>query len=84
MRVTRAVGSGKVKLIEKLIEREELMEQAAGQHASDAGEGPGTTASPASGKKPWQEPKLAFIEPKLTTHGKLEEVTAGFFGGFTP
>ena len=36
-------------------------------------------------KKPWQEPKLAFVEPKLTKHGSLEEVTGqGFFGGFTP
>jgi hypothetical protein len=60
------------------------MDEATGQRASQAGEGPGVTASPASGKEPWQEPKLAFIEPKLTIHGKLEEVTAGFFGGFTP
>jgi hypothetical protein len=37
-----------------------------------------------SNKAPWQEPKLAFIEPTLTTHGTLDEVTAGYFGGFTP
>ena len=37
------------------------------------------------GKKPWEEPKLAFVEPKLTKHGSLEEITGqGFFGGFTP
>jgi hypothetical protein len=60
------------------------MDQATGQHASHAREGPGTAAVPAAGKEPWQEPKLAFIEPKLTTHGRLEELTAGFFGGFTP
>lgn len=36
------------------------------------------------GKQPWQEPKLTFIEPKLTKHGKLEAVTAGFFGPFSP
>jgi hypothetical protein len=35
-------------------------------------------------KQPWQEPKLTFVEPKLIKHGKLAEVTAGFFGGFTP
>jgi hypothetical protein len=35
-------------------------------------------------KQPWEEPKLAFIEPTLTKHGQLEEVTAGFFGGFSP
>jgi hypothetical protein len=60
------------------------MEQSTGQHASHMREEPGTMTSPASSKAPWQEPKLAYIEPKLTTHGKLEEVTAGFLGGFTP
>jgi hypothetical protein len=60
------------------------MDQTSGQQASQAGEAPGSTADPASGKEPWQEPKLAFIEPKPTKHGQLEEVTAGFFGGFTP
>ncbi len=42
----------------------------------------GPTVSLSPEKKPWQEPKLAFIEPKLTKHGKLKEVT-GFFGGFS-
>jgi hypothetical protein len=36
------------------------------------------------GKKKWQEPKLTFIKPKLTKHGKLEEVTGQFFGAFSP
>jgi hypothetical protein len=40
--------------------------------------------SSSGGKKKWQEPKLAFVKPKLTKHGKLEEVTGQFFGGFTP
>jgi hypothetical protein len=46
---------------------------------------PGAIPSPSQDKKPWQEPKLAFVEPKLTKHGALEEVTGqdGFFGGFT-
>jgi len=39
--------------------------------------------SPASARQPWQEPKLAFVEPKLTKHGKLEKVT-GFLGSFNP
>jgi len=34
-------------------------------------------------KKPWHEPKLTFVEPKLTQHGELKEVT-GFFGTFSP
>jgi hypothetical protein len=36
------------------------------------------------GQPSWEEPKLTFLEPRLTIHGRLEEVTAGFFGGFTP
>ena len=44
----------------------------------------GTAAAPAPDKQPWQEPKLAFVEPRLTKHGTLQEVTAAFFGGFTP
>jgi hypothetical protein len=36
-------------------------------------------------KQPWQEPKLTFIEPTLTKHGTLEDVTGqGFFGTFSP
>jgi hypothetical protein len=48
-------------------------------------ERPGAVPSPSPDKKPWQEPKLAYVEPKLTKQGKLEEVTGqGFFGGFSP
>ena len=36
-------------------------------------------------KKPFFEPKLAFIEPKLTKHGDATKITQqGFFGMFTP
>jgi len=34
-------------------------------------------------KKPWEEPKLDFVEPKLTKHGELKNLT-GFFGAFSP
>ena len=47
-----------------------------------AGETP--VSSSRGGKKKWQEPKLTFIKPKLTKHGKLEEVTGQFFGAFSP
>jgi hypothetical protein len=47
-----------------------------------------TQASSFEGKKEWKEPKLTFVKPKLTNHGRLEQVTGGaappFFGGFTP
>jgi hypothetical protein len=50
-------------------------------------EGTGTPLSPPD-KKPWEEPKVAFIEPKLTKHGDLEKITRGrkngFFGPFSP
>lgn len=36
-------------------------------------------------KKPFSEPKLSFIEPKLTKHGDATQITQqGFFGTFTP
>lgn len=34
-------------------------------------------------KLPWQDPKLTFVEPTVTKHGKLEQMT-GFFGPFSP
>jgi hypothetical protein len=47
---------------------------------------PGTAGHVPPGKQPWQEPKLAFIEPRLTNHGRLKDITGqeGFFGGFSP
>jgi hypothetical protein len=43
------------------------------------------TVAPPPDKQPWQEPKLAFVEPKLTKHGELTAVTGqGFFGTFVP
>jgi hypothetical protein len=41
------------------------------------------SGSPAAGEIR-QEPKRTFVEPKLTEHGKLTEVTGQFFAGFTP
>lgn len=35
-------------------------------------------------KRPFVEPKLSFVEPKLVCHGSLADVTAGFFGIFSP
>jgi len=39
------------------------------------------------GKKPFEEPELIFIEPKLTKHGDATKITANdnaFFGSFDP
>ena len=41
-------------------------------------------APDAGGRQPWVEPKLVFVEPKLTSHGELTEVTGVFFGAFSP
>ena len=32
----------------------------------------------------WQEPRLKFIEPKLTERGSVKDLTGGFFGTFRP
>jgi hypothetical protein len=48
--------------------------------------GPGTETSSALSqpKGPeWVEPKLAYLEPKVTEHGELRDVT-GFLGTFSP
>ena len=46
-------------------------------------ENPESARAPRSSKQRWQEPKLAFVEPKLTKQGRLEKVT-GFFTNLTP
>ena len=45
---------------------------------------PGAAALSADDKQPWQEPKLTFVEPKLTHHGTVQEVTGQSFGTFVP
>ena len=36
-------------------------------------------------KKPFEEPKLIYLTPKLTKRGSVQEVTLqGFFGSFSP
>ena len=45
------------------------------------------TMAPQDAKKVWDEPRIAFVEPRLTRHGSLEKVTNGrngFFGQFSP
>ena len=37
-----------------------------------------------SRKKEFKEPKLKFIEPRLTKHGDATKITGAFFGTFTP
>jgi hypothetical protein len=50
----------------------------------DKQEGTGTPPVSPADKKPWEEPKLTFVEPELTKHGKLDKITHGFFGTFSP
>ncbi len=35
-------------------------------------------------KRDFAEPRLTFIEPKLTKHGDATKITAGFIGAFSP
>ena len=35
-------------------------------------------------KKEFTEPKLKFVEPKLTKEGDATKITGQFFGTFTP
>ena len=37
-----------------------------------------------SKKSEWQDPKLEFVEPRLTERGPLKEMAGGFFGTFSP
>lgn len=37
-----------------------------------------------SDKKPFKEPKLTYVKPKLNKQGKVEQVTQSFFGSFSP
>jgi hypothetical protein len=61
------------------------MDKDADRPSHQAQEEQGAPLAPAPGKQPWQEPKLTFIEPTLTKHGTLQELTGqGFFGPFTP
>lgn len=60
------------------------MDKEKGRRLQQEQEESGSASSPSPDKKPWQEPKLAFVEPKLTKHGELERVTSGFFCVFEP
>ena len=55
------------------------MEQEPVQRTARVQAEPGAAAPSAEDKQPWQEPKLTFIEPKLTHHGWMQEVTGQFF-----
>jgi hypothetical protein len=61
-----------------------LMEQQPNQPTAHAHEDPHTAAGSGGHKQPWQDPKLTFVEPKLTYHGTVQEVTGQSFGTFLP
>ena len=45
---------------------------------------PPSLAIEAGEKQPFVEPKLTFVQPKLTKQGEAFTVTAGFFQTFSP
>ena len=55
------------------------------EQSAESRQGTGEAAADGSrDRQSWEEPKLTFLEPKLTKHGTLEEVTSAFFNSFTP
>ena len=60
------------------------MEERAVQHRSLRWEETDAAAVSIENKQPWLEPKLAFVEPELTHHGTVQEVTGQSFGTFVP
>ena len=60
------------------------MEEQTVQHTTCCHEGPDAPAISIENKQPWQEPKLTFVEPKLTHYGTVQEVTGQSFGTFVP
>jgi hypothetical protein len=57
------------------------------EQSAESRQGAGEAAADGSnGQQLWEEPKLTFLEPKLTKHGSLEDVTAAepFFTTFIP
>jgi hypothetical protein len=60
------------------------MEQRPMQGTSQRHDKPEAAAPAIEARQPWQEPKLAFVEPKLTHHGTVQEVTGQSFGTFEP
>lgn len=52
--------------------------------ASPAPEGAERPAETPAGKLPFIPPRVQFVQPTLTRHGSLADVTAGFFGIFSP
>ena len=46
--------------------------------------GPPDDACRSTRKPEWVEPRLEFVEPRLTMHGDLQRVTGAFFGTFSP
>jgi hypothetical protein len=66
------------------VESKETMAQDALQHMIPPQEETDATPSSPPDKHPWQAPKLTFVEPKLTPHGTVQEVTGQSFGTFPP
>jgi hypothetical protein len=60
------------------------MEEQSVQRTAHPDEEPGAAATSPENKQPWQDPKLVFVEPKLTHHGTVQEVTGQSFGTFVP
>ena len=60
------------------------MREAETQSSEARPEGQAVSAVEAGETRPFTLPKLTFVRPKLVREGGMTEVTAGFFGTFSP
>jgi len=35
-------------------------------------------------KRPFEQPKLSYVKPRLNKQGKVAQITQSFFGSFSP
>ncbi|MCA2968637.1 MAG: lasso RiPP family leader peptide-containing protein [Acidobacteriaceae bacterium] len=49
-----------------------------------SGEASTTGSEPREPGAAFVAPRISYIRPQLTRHGNLADVTAGFFGNFSP
>jgi len=49
-----------------------------------SGETSTTGSEPREPRAAFVAPRISYIRPQLTRHGNLADVTAGFFGSFSP
>ena len=60
------------------------MKDRQGQHTASGKEFLQSDSAVSGERKDWEDPRLSFVEPKLTERGSVKDLTGGFFGTFAP